>query len=222
MSNMQNQFIDRCAPSEIDQGDPLAEADFHMAYGLYDQAADIVKLALDKEPGRRDLKMKLLEIFFVSGDKAHFLEAAREYAGQGDGEVTDWDRVLIMGRQLAPDDPLFESGTGSAGVDLNLEGGDSRVDLELLAPPEGDDGLDLDLGEALEAEASDAEADTGQNELLDFDLGVSADAATREMPEFEERTSEMPAGESPTVESTRLQPVSPESTAEMPALDEST
>jgi pilus assembly protein FimV len=208
-------------PSELDQGDPLAEADFHMAYGLYDQAADIVKLALDKGPSRRDLKMKLLEIFFVSGDKAHFLEAAREYAaGQGDGEVTDWDRVLIMGRQLAPDDPLFESGAGSAGVDLNLEGGDSRVDLELLAPPEGDDGLDLDLGEVLEA--SDAEADTGQNELLDFDLGVSADAATRELPEFEERTSEMPAGDSPTVESTRLQPVSPESTAEMPALDEST
>src|SRR6266404_897126 len=26
----------------LDQGDPLAEADFHMAYGLYDQAADLV------------------------------------------------------------------------------------------------------------------------------------------------------------------------------------
>ncbi len=103
-------------PSELDQGDPLAEADFHMAYGLYDQAADIVRLALDKEPGRRDLKMKLLEIFFVSGDKAHFLESAREYAtGQGDGEVADWDRVLIMGRQLVPGDPLFESAAGSGG-----------------------------------------------------------------------------------------------------------
>jgi pilus assembly protein FimV len=205
-------------PSELDQGDPLAEADFHMAYGLYDQAADIVKLALDKEPGRRDLKMKLLEICFVSGDKGHFLEAAREYAaGQADGEVADWDRVLIMGRQLAPDDPLFQSGAGSAGVDLNLEGGDSLVDLELLAPPEGEDDLDLDLGEALEA--SDAEADTGQNEALDFDLGISAEAATSEMPRVDERTAEMPAGDSATIESTRLQPASPDSTAEMPAVD---
>jgi len=205
-------------PMEADQPDPLAEADFHMAYGLYDQAADIVKLALDKEPGRRDLKMKLLEIFFVSGDKGHFLEAAREYAaGQADGEVADWDRVLIMGRQLAPDDPLFESGAGSAGVDLNLEGGDSLVDLELLAPPEGEDDLDLDLGEALEA--SDAEADTGQNEALDFDLGIGAEAATSEMPRFDERTAEMPAGGSATIESTRLQPASPDSTAEMPAVD---
>jgi pilus assembly protein FimV len=201
-------------PAGIDQGDALAEADFHMAYGLYDQAADIVRLALDKEPGRRDLKMKLLEIFFVSGDKAHFLEAAREYAdGRGDGEATDWDRVLIMGRQLAPDDPLFESEGGSAGVDLNLEGGDSRVDLELLAPPEGEDGIDLDLGEALEG--ADAEADTGQNEALDFELGLAADADTREMPRAGDRTAEMPGVDSPTVESTRLQPLSPDTTAEV-------
>jgi len=201
-------------PAEIDQGDPLAEADFHMAYGLYDQASDIVRLALEKEPGRRDLKMKLLEIFFVSGDKTHFLESARAYAdGLGDGEAGDWDRVLIMGRQLAPDDPLFESEGGSGGVDLNLEGGDSRVDLELLAPPEGEDGIDLDLGEALEA--SDAEADTGQNEALDFDLGLTSEVPTREMPRAIDATAEMPAADSPTVEATRLQPVSPDTTAEM-------
>src|SRR5690606_23032685 len=48
----------------LDQGDPLAEADFHMAYGLYDQAADLVKAALAREPERRDLKLKLLEVFF--------------------------------------------------------------------------------------------------------------------------------------------------------------
>ena len=35
----------------LDQGDPLAEADFHMAYGLYDQAADLVRIALEREPG---------------------------------------------------------------------------------------------------------------------------------------------------------------------------
>ena len=34
----------------LDQGDPLAEADFHMAYGLYDQAADLVRIAIQREP----------------------------------------------------------------------------------------------------------------------------------------------------------------------------
>ncbi len=36
----------------FDQQDALAEADFHMAYGLYDQAADLVKIAIDREPAR--------------------------------------------------------------------------------------------------------------------------------------------------------------------------
>ena len=36
--------------SALEQGDPLAEADFHMAYGLYDQAADLVRLAIEREP----------------------------------------------------------------------------------------------------------------------------------------------------------------------------
>src|SRR6202007_1690317 len=64
----------------LDQGDPLAEADFHMAYGLYDQAADLIRIAINREPNRRDLKLKLLEVFFVWGNKEQFLAAARELA----------------------------------------------------------------------------------------------------------------------------------------------
>lgn len=223
------------APTELDQGDPLAEADFHMAYGLYDQAADIVRLALEKEPERRDLKMKLLEIFFVSGDKAQFLTAARDFAAtRSDGDTVDWDRVLIMGRQLAPDDELFEDATPSAGVDLNLEGGENQVDLELLGPPGDEEAVDLDLGEALEA--ADGNADTGETQALDFDLDseFAADAGTAEMPQLTESTAKMPkaeestaemptvkvpAGDSPTVEVTQLQPPSLDTTAEMPMDD---
>jgi len=217
-------------PAEIDQGDPLAEADFHMAYGLYDQAADIIKLALDGEPGRRDLKMKLLEIFFVSGNKERFLEAAGELAeSRSDGDRADWDRVAIMGRQLAPEDPLFAGEASSGGVDLNLEGGASLVDLELLAPPEGDEGVDLDLGEALDA--SDSSAATGEAEELDFDLdsGYLRESPTAEMPDLSDRAAdmptaelpalEMPGGQSPTIEATRLQTLPTDTTAEMPMDD---
>src|SRR5205085_4464602 len=62
----------------LDQGDPLAEADFHMAYGLYDQAADLIRIAIAREPARRDLRLKLLEVFFVWGNKDQILQAARE------------------------------------------------------------------------------------------------------------------------------------------------
>src|SRR5690348_18041135 len=112
----------------LDQGDPLAEADFHMAYGLYDQAADLIRIAISREPARRDLKLKLLEVFFVWGNKDQFLQTARElaetreYAAPG-----EWEKIVIMGKQLAPEDPLFAggaaSGGGLGGMDLDLEGG---------------------------------------------------------------------------------------------------
>ncbi len=52
-----------------------------MAYGLYDQAADLVRIAIQRDPTRRDLKLKLLEVFFVWGNKEQFLQSAHDLAG---------------------------------------------------------------------------------------------------------------------------------------------
>ena len=83
-----------------------------MAYGLYDQAADLVRLAIEREPSRRDLKLKLLEVFFVWGNKDQFLQTARDLAGTRDvAEPGEWEKILIMGKQLAPEDPLFSQPT---------------------------------------------------------------------------------------------------------------
>jgi len=123
------------ATGSFEQGDPLAEADFHMAYGLYDQAADLVKLAIAREPARRDLKLKLLEVYFVWGNKEQFLVMARELAASRDAaQPGEWEKVVIMGKQLAPEDPLFTQsygGVSASSVDLNLEGGQNLVDFDL-------------------------------------------------------------------------------------------
>lgn len=149
----------------LDQGDPLAEADFHMAYGLYDQAADLVRIAITREPERRDLKLKLLEVFFVWGNKDQFLSTARELAGsRDDAPAGEWDKIVIMGKQLAPEDPLFQQastagGAIAGGIDLDLEGGQNRVDYDLLGDPGGEApraGVDLDFNTALGADESDA------------------------------------------------------------------
>ena len=125
------------APVALDQGDPLAEADFHMAYGLYDQAAELVQIAISREPDRRDLRLKLLEVFFVWGNKDRFMQTARELAATRDKALPgEWEKIVIMGRQIAPEDPLFSAsgaltGAASGGVDLNLEGGQNRIDFDL-------------------------------------------------------------------------------------------
>ena len=175
----------------LDQGDPLAEADFHMAYGLYDQAADLIRIAINREPSRRDLKLKLLEVFFVWGNKDQFLQTARELAeSRTDAAPGEWEKILIMGKQLAPEDPLFSGGgavTGAAagGVDLDLEGGQSRVDFDLLgegAPGEAPQGLDLDIGAA--GADHHLEATTGvtdRNAALAENSFVGVTGTTRQM-----------------------------------------
>jgi pilus assembly protein FimV len=191
----------------LDQGDPLAEADFHMAYGLYDQAADLVRIAIEREPQRRDLKLKLLEIFFVWGNKDSFLQMARQlHHGAAEAGPGEWDKIVIMGRQIAPEDPLFSQAapTGAGGdVDLNLEGGENRVDLDLLDGPEGDrasGSIDLDLGDAEGSTAATSEQPALHMDAgLDFPLEDAPEpsdgsATTREMAA---RTMETPTIEQP-------------------------
>jgi pilus assembly protein FimV len=142
----------------LDQADPVAEADFHMAYGLYDQAAELVQKALDAEPDRRDLKLKLLEVFFVWGNKDAFRKAAQSLRQElGDGPDADWDKVVIMGRQICPDEKLFTAATtGGGSVDVDLEAGDSPLDLAFEEAAEAAD-VSGDLASALDfnLEASD-------------------------------------------------------------------
>lgn len=130
----------------LDQADPVAEADFHMAYGLYDQAAELVQKALDAAPNRRDLKLKLLEVFFVWGNKDAFLSAAQNLRKEiGQRSDPDWDKVVIMGKQICPDERLFAEATAAAGhVDVDLQAGDSPLDLAF--DEAAGSGVDLDFG----------------------------------------------------------------------------
>jgi pilus assembly protein FimV len=199
----------------LDQGDPLAEADFHMAYGLYDQAADLVRIALEREPGRRDLRLKLLEIYFVWGNKEQFLQTAKQLESTRDqSPAGEWDKIVIMGKQIAPDDPMFAGNVGGgrgagALVDLNLEGGENRVDIDLFGEPD-----DVDQGHA---RVSDETSNTSSLPRLDTgsDLDFMLDAPERGADESP--TREMPRRDEPTVES-ELMRFSDAPTQESPAL----
>jgi pilus assembly protein FimV len=170
----------------LDQADPVDEADFHMAYGLYDQAAELVSKALEAEPGRRDLQLKLLEVYFVWGNKDAFLTEVRKlHAEIGGGTDADWDKVLIMGKQICPDEPIFAESAGAAGaLDVDLEG-DRSTELD-FAFDEKDSGsfdvggMDLDFelaatGERFVAETRDEDDDftsggrAGDGHLIDDD-----------------------------------------------------
>ncbi len=203
----------------LDQGDPLAEADFHMAYGLYDQAADLVRIALEREPERRDLRLKLLEIYFVWGNKDAFLQTAKGLEATRDrAPAGEWDKIVIMGKQICPEEPLFASTAGSgrgagALVDLNLEGGENRVDIDLFGDPDGErSSLDHPLAKEADDTAATGESPGVRSQSgLDFTLDApergADDSPTREMPPRDEPTVEselLNFADAPTTESPAL------------------
>jgi pilus assembly protein FimV len=187
----------------FDQQDALAEADFHMAYGLYDQAADLVKIAIDREPSRRDLKLKLLEIYFVWGNRDLFLDTARDlHASRGSAAPGEWDKVAIMGKQIAPEDPMFKGGEGGHVdlVDVNLEGGENRVDVDLFAEGGNPTGLDLEFtsGERKGPRNLSATNNGDLDFLLDESANDASEDPTRELDPLA-RTQETPTIESPMI-----------------------
>ena len=216
----------------LDQSDPVAEADFHMAYGLYDQAADLINGALAAEPERTDLMAKLCEIYFVWGNRDAFIDAATRLHDQLGGETTpDWDKIVIMGQQIAGEHRLF-SGASAAGaatriVDLSLDSdaGAGALDIDFAGGPDGEFSEVIDLGG--DEGASDDGLDFMFDEV-DRDAGATT---TREMPgrrhASDESTIESPTLESPmserTVESPTIEQRADDidGTSELPSISES-
>jgi pilus assembly protein FimV len=197
-------------PLDVGSGDPLAEADFHMAYGLYDQAADLIQLAIRREPVRRELKLKLLEIYFVWGNRDKFLEVAREMnATRADALPGEWDKVLIMGKQIAADDAMFAGAarTSVSDLDVDLQGGDRALDFDLDL--QGDEVADLDLGETTPAvSGGEAELDFVLDEPVRGADDYPSQAATVETPALDRgatvRMSSLEATEELPIESLGL------------------
>ncbi len=226
----------------LDQSDPLAEADFHMAYGLYDQAADLVNGALEADPTDQTLMSKLCEIYFVWGNQDAFIDAAsRLHGALGGSDSAEWDKIVIMGQQIAADHELF-AGAGVAGatkaVDLSFESEmDEEAELDMDFGGEGTAESDIiDLG-AADAAAGDVAADAAGDdagvdflfeepgeESVDLHLEDTAESPTIESPSDTDVTAEMPAPVEPTVETPTIEQQfeGMDSTSELPSLDEAT
>jgi hypothetical protein len=92
----------------------------HMPSGLNDGPAavaerrtnivDVLKSAIERDPKRSDLRMKLLETYYTlaSSNQRAFMDAVRKLQRERDLlSAEDWEKVTMMGRDIAGDDILF-------------------------------------------------------------------------------------------------------------------
>jgi pilus assembly protein FimV len=152
-------------PLGVDQEDPLAEADFNLTYGLFDEALAVVEQALTRQPERRDLKLKRLEVLFAASDKAGFLKHAQALAAEPQGQADSaWERCMMMGQQMLPDEPLFKNAP-----QISMAGGDF---------------LDLDLGPSGASDPVSAGSDPDRNEQASHADGEAATEVLGRRPDL--------------------------------------
>ncbi len=166
--------------TEDSEVDPLTEADVFMAYGRYEAAEERLKEAIDNDPSRAELKMKLLELYHVTKNKPAFENTAEEfYASLGDEatENPDWQKVAGMGADLLPGNPLFVGSPPEPAPepveDLNDESSPSLTESQVM-----DIGLDtgvfdaIDLGTEQPDTTKPEPSSDSASSPLDIDSGV--------------------------------------------------
>ena len=76
--------------------------------------ADVLRQAIEREPERSDLRLKLLELYYTAAaqNRRAFLEGVRQLAKNDKlvASANDWSQIEDMGRAIAPDDELFSNG----------------------------------------------------------------------------------------------------------------
>lgn len=137
-------FLDDFSPSEINslqdetgEVDPVSEADVYIAYGRYQQAEELLRQAMDRDPDRLALKHKLLEVHYATRNADAFTALAQEMAdnGQDAADGVAWARAKDMGREIAPNNSLFDAGgiaTAIGGVTALAEADQSELSIEDL------------------------------------------------------------------------------------------
>lgn len=203
--------------------DALAQAQSHIDRGHLNQAADVLEQAIKHEPKRSDLRLKLMEVYGLQGDKDGFVTQERQLVANGNNHAQVEQlksrfpamAVLAAGVSAAvaaaaldaqyvkdlledkPAAPAPEPEAFDTDFDLSLD------DLEAASPAEVKD--DQQTFESLLQEQTEAKVspDDLSDFDLDLDLQLDAPASTRSDDDFlsglEDQMKDVSAVEPPTL-----------------------
>ena len=180
--------------------DPLAETEVYLAYGRDEQAEEILKDAVAKDPSRHELKVKLLEIYSQRNDVPAFETLAEElYAAQQGKGGELWNRVAEMGSKLNPDNPMFQIAMpqpSSYAMPAEVAPEPEMPPSLDFAPPTEERTPEFGLASGGDASspASEAEVDSGLEFDLDMGTGMAEAASVAEQPPIPD-TAELSAEE---------------------------
>lgn len=107
----------------------LKEADVYLAYGLYGNAEELLLKGMEVDPDRADFLARLLDCYYAMRDIVAFVSCAEVMLDMGDAGSEYWEKIEIMGFELAPYNKMFAGGK---------DGKLSTIELEIARPETAD------------------------------------------------------------------------------------
>lgn len=163
--------------------DVVGEAEIYIAYGRFPQAITFLQNAIEAEPHRADIQLKLLEVYVQTEDATAFNLQLEQLRSLGDDAATAQALKLqkkipgaaeaaavAMGATIVSSEPIMaidEPEEDDLTFDLDDLDAETEEDALTLSSDELDDadGLDLDLDLDLEADSSEEDLELSADGL---------------------------------------------------------
>lgn len=173
--------VSTATAANVDEVDPIGEADMFLNFGRDVQAEEVLKDALHKNPSNIPVKLKLLSIYATRKDTKSFYVYALEIKQSADEAA--WEQAAAMGRALEPNNALY-GGSGDEAPAFAAPAGDAALpavdfDLGFGGKEEGQPTPALDIQSEMAPEASmgektvimsASELRAAQEAPMDFDV----------------------------------------------------
>jgi pilus assembly protein FimV len=169
---------DTAQPSDV-----VSEADIYIAYGRFPQAISFLENAIESEPERADVRLKLMEVYVETKDLDGFAEQGRELMALAGNDETLMRRARQLQARLEGADVIPTSGLDED-LDLSqtLVGVDEIAHAAREAVDEGEEEAALDLDLDLNLEDTDLEEGVqSADATLDFDLDLETDESGEDL-----------------------------------------
>jgi pilus assembly protein FimV len=173
--------VEEAAPTAPETGDAISEADIYIAYGKYQQAADLLTGAIAASPHNVSLRTKLLEVYVESRNKDGFQKQFLELQDMGETEAVRHAKELLSTSESVSDwlDDIAPASSRGTESDFAASDADMEMDLDL----DSDFDLGMDSEPEVAATKEEVSPDLADDDFggMDFDLDLDTGAAEEEV-----------------------------------------
>ena len=157
---------------EEPEEDPSREVNTYLAFEQFEQAEQIARDAIAAQPDNPEFHIKLLEVFYTSGNSGAYEKAARALYGLTGGKGEHWATATAMWSEMSPERALFSRAPAAAEID-------AVADSDVVAGADEITERDAVTGvDAVRAEDETAGADAQTDLTADLDEVAGLDAVT--------------------------------------------